>query len=167
MRGISWLAANQLASQEGLCTVEWESIRNILAVTNECKPAIVSCNTESPSTVQIFCPATRTSLRIRAKTWLRWQLAQSDFVSVCRCSNLTRDHYRVPVQISVASFKFVFRLASLYRRVCFGSFEISLQLLKLQIFKQLFFVFKIRKLTNKTFLSTCLAFHVAWQCWNK
>ena len=25
MRGISWLAANQLASQEGLCTVEWVS----------------------------------------------------------------------------------------------------------------------------------------------
>jgi len=26
MRGISWLAANQLASQEGLCTVEWVRI---------------------------------------------------------------------------------------------------------------------------------------------
>jgi len=25
MRGISWLAANQLASQEGLCTMEWVS----------------------------------------------------------------------------------------------------------------------------------------------
>jgi len=25
MRGISWLAANQLAAQEGLCTMEWES----------------------------------------------------------------------------------------------------------------------------------------------
>ena len=25
MRGISWLAANQLAAQEGLCTVEWVS----------------------------------------------------------------------------------------------------------------------------------------------
>jgi len=23
MRGISWLAANQLAAQEGLCTMEW------------------------------------------------------------------------------------------------------------------------------------------------
>jgi len=25
MRGISWLAADQLASQEGLCTMEWVS----------------------------------------------------------------------------------------------------------------------------------------------
>ena len=25
MRGISWLAANQSASQEGLCTVQWVS----------------------------------------------------------------------------------------------------------------------------------------------
>ena len=29
MRGISWLAASQLASQEGLCTVEWVSIMNV------------------------------------------------------------------------------------------------------------------------------------------
>ena len=28
MRGISWLAANQLAAQEGLCTVEWLSTYN-------------------------------------------------------------------------------------------------------------------------------------------
>ena len=28
MRGISWLAANQLASQEGLCTMEWVSKYN-------------------------------------------------------------------------------------------------------------------------------------------
>ena len=41
MRGISWLAANQLASQEGLCTVEWVSKRkkhSLLSVTS--KPAL-------------------------------------------------------------------------------------------------------------------------------
>ena len=32
MRGISWLAANQLASQEGLCTMEWVSIIIIIII---------------------------------------------------------------------------------------------------------------------------------------
>jgi hypothetical protein len=44
-----------------------EIIRNILAITNELKPAAVSCNTESPPTAQIFCPAARKSLRIGTK----------------------------------------------------------------------------------------------------
>jgi len=36
MRGISWLAANQLASQEGLCTMEWV-ISQTLCDTHRCK----------------------------------------------------------------------------------------------------------------------------------
>jgi len=35
MRGISWLAANQLACQEGLCTMEWVSV---------CRCPRASCN---------------------------------------------------------------------------------------------------------------------------
>ena len=36
MRGISWLAANQLTAQEGLCTVEWVSEFTFLVSVDRC-----------------------------------------------------------------------------------------------------------------------------------
>jgi len=59
MRGISWLAANQLASQEGLCTVEWVSNRHIIRIyrvtRNDCR-GFNNCHTQytSDSSICIF-----------------------------------------------------------------------------------------------------------------
>ena len=57
MRGISWLAANQFASQEGLCTMEWVSKDSLVMIVNA-----AGCTTSLRFPARIFLIATAFTL---------------------------------------------------------------------------------------------------------